>query len=396
MSVGREPIAPGPGAKPLTVLELAPPPGHGGAERALHETATALVRAGARVVIAAAESPSALRFRSTGARLATMDLDTRSPLRIRANARAVAALARAEGADLIHAASAAAAAAGLRAAEETGAAFVTTWREAEEPGMLSRPLFDALASGSPVIAVSDHAAETLRAMRGLGPDRLVTVPRGADMAIFAEEAVSAARAQRAAEALGLVEDPRPLILSPGRVAPGKGRRLLIRALARLKAARGPDFIALIVGEGDPAQARLIEAEIVAAGAGDVVRIAGPAADMPAALMLASVVAAPAAEPQFSARILIEAQAMGRPVVAADHGAAREAVRHGGSGWLVPPGDEAALAAALSAALDLDESGRAHMAMAGRALVRSRFTLAETLARTLAVYEAAVSGARSAA
>lgn len=382
--------------KPLTVLELAPPPGHGGPERALHEIAAALVRSGARVVIAAAETPSALRLRSTGASLVGLDLDTRSPLRVRSNARAVADLARAEGVDLIHARSAAAAAAGLRAVEETGAAFVTTWSEPEEAGMLARPLFDALAAGAPVIAPSGHVAELLRDTRGLGPERVVTIPRGADMAVFAEEAVSPMRALRMAEALGLAEDARPLILSPGRIAPGKGRRTLVRALARLKAERGPDFTALIVGEGEGAQARLIEAEIAAVGAGDVVRLAGPAGDMPAALMLSALVVAPATEPQLSARILLEAQAMGRPVIAADHGAAREAVRHGGSGWLVPPGDEAALAGALSAALDLDESGRAHMAMAGRALVRSRFRLEDTIARTLEVYEAAASGARSAA
>lgn len=382
-----------PAAKPLTVLELAPPPGHGGAERALHETAAALGRTGARVVIAAPEVAASLRLRATGARLVALDLDTRSPLRIRTIARTLAAIVRSEGVDLIHARSPAAAAAGARAAAETGAGFVTTWTGGDEDeGLLTRPLFDALASGRPVIATSDYAAETLCAQRGVAPERIVTIPRGADMAIFAQESVSPGRASRMAQLLNLVEDHRPLILSPGRIAPGTGRTGLIGALAVLKAARGPDFTCIFAGVKDAEYAAELEAEIAALGVGDVARLSGPVADMPAALMLAAVVATPASRPQLSTRLLIEAQAMGRPVVAADHGAAREVVRHNASGWLTPPGDTPALAAALGAALDLDESGRAHLGLAGRALVRSRFTLAATLAATLQVYEAAATRA----
>ena len=78
--------------------------------------------------------------------------------------------------------------------------------------------------------------------------------------------------------------------------------------------------------------------------------------------------------------------MGRPVIAPAHGAAAEVVEHGVSGWLTPPGDSAALAAALEAALDMDESQRAHLGLAGRARVRARFTLEAMLGRTLAIYE----------
>ena len=80
--------------------------------------------------------------------------------------------------------------------------------------------------------------------------------------------------------------------------------------------------------------------------------------------------------------------MGRPVIAAAHGAPADILRNGENGWLTTPGDDAALAAALAEALDLDESGLAHLGLAGRAQVRSRFTLDAMRNAVLDVYKAA--------
>ena len=58
------------------------------------------------------------------------------------------------------------------------------------------------------------------------------------------------------------------------------------------------------------------------------------------------------------RVAAEAQAMGRPVIASDHGGARETVRGGETGWLVRPGDAGQLAAALELALGMTPEERA--------------------------------------
>lgn len=80
--------------------------------------------------------------------------------------------------------------------------------------------------------------------------------------------------------------------------------------------------------------------------------------------------------------------MGRPVIATDHGGARETVVHGESGWLVPPKDAAALADALAHALALDPSERAAMGLAGRARIHAEYTVAAMQRATISVYERA--------
>jgi glycosyltransferase involved in cell wall biosynthesis len=110
--------------------------------------------------------------------------------------------------------------------------------------------------------------------------------------------------------------------------------------------------------------------------------------MAAALKLASVVVSTSTEPEAFGRAIIEAQAMGRPVVATDHGGVRETVAHGESGWLYPPGDIARLTVELDKALNLDPSQRAHIGMAARARIHSQYTVAAMQRATLDVYEQA--------
>jgi glycosyltransferase involved in cell wall biosynthesis len=78
--------------------------------------------------------------------------------------------------------------------------------------------------------------------------------------------------------------------------------------------------------------------------------------------------------------------MGRPVVATDHGGSRETVVPGETGWLVPPRDHAALAAAISGALSLGTAARVAFAARARAHVMAHFQSRFMCARTIGVYE----------
>ena len=109
-------------------------------------------------------------------------------------------------------------------------------------------------------------------------------------------------------------------------------------------------------------------------------------DMPAAYMLADVVVSTGGVRQGFSRTLVEAQAMGRPVVAEDGGGAAESVLPGVTGWLAPAGDPVALAAALQNALSLSTERRAEVARAAQEQVRGRYGLAQANRQLLQLYE----------
>ena len=183
------------------------------------------------------------------------------------------------------------------------------------------------------------------------PSRLETISPGINFDRFDPAIVRADRVIRLAGELR-VPDGSHLILCPARFDEDRGQKILIEAMKRL--GRDDVFCLLLGSSGEPDAVR----------EGARTRGSRPAElhgrmqigpyvdDMPAAYMLADVVVATGGARQGFSRALVEAQAMGRPVVAEDGGGAAETVRAGVTGWLAPQGDAAALAEALHSALSL--------------------------------------------
>jgi len=179
-------------------------------------------------------------------------------------------------------------------------------------------------------------------------------------------------------------DGLPLIHMPGRLTRWKGQTVLLEALARLD---GLDYRCVMVGsdQGRAGYRRELEALIARHGLGGRVSIMDECSDMPAAYMLSDVVVSASTDPEGFGRTVGEAQAMGRPVVASDHGGAREQIVAERTGFLFPNRDAAALAAGLRKALTLAPEARARLHDEAIARVRSEFTKDLMCARTLGLY-----------
>jgi glycosyltransferase involved in cell wall biosynthesis len=346
--------------RPLTVLQIVPRMEIGGVERGTLEITEAITREGGRAIIATAGGKLLPRVTKAGGEVIAINADTKNPLNLWQNARLLARLIKDLQIDIVHARSRAPAWSAYWAARRTGAHFITTYHGTYNEDLPFKRRYNAvMAKGRPVIAVSDFIRRLIIERHHLPPDRIVTIPRGADINVFTEEAVGNERAVK----------------------------LLIDAADRLRAMRGNDFLILLVGEErGGAFEDVLRKRIDKLGVGDVVHLAGYCTDMAAAYKLASVVVSASVEPEAFGRAVVEAQSMGRPVIATDHGGARETVSHGSTGWLYPPGDIARLTIELNKALNLDPSERAHMGMAARARVHSRYTVAAMQRATLDVYE----------
>jgi glycosyltransferase involved in cell wall biosynthesis len=181
-----------------------------------------------------------------------------------------------------------------------------------------------------------------------------------------------------------VPDGYAVILMPGRLTRWKGGLDLIEAVARLGRR---DICCLLVGaEQNRGFRKELEAAIERLGVGGQFRIIEDCADITVAYALADVVVSASTDPEGFGRTIVEAQAMGRPVIATDHGGARETVIPGSTGWLVPPGDKTALARAINEALSLDSGARDALAHRSRAHIATDFTCEQMCARTIEIYE----------
>jgi glycosyltransferase involved in cell wall biosynthesis len=379
-----------------TILQIIPRLDTGGAELSTIEITEALVAAGARALVATEGGRMADRITAAGGEIVTMAAGTKNPVRLLANARLLARLARGEGVDLLHARSRAPAWSALIAARRTGLPFVTTYHGAyAEKGRLKRLYNSVMARADRVIANSRYTADLVRTRYGTPEDRIRVIHRGVDMARFDPAAVGPDRVRRLREAWGLGPET-PIVLQAARLTGWKGQRILIAAAARL-AAGGRLGAAHVVLAGDDqgrtGYAATLRAEAERQGLAERVHLVGHVDDVPAAFATAHVAVVASTEPEAFGRAAAEAQAMGAPVIATDIGAPPETVLAIGrvaadaaTGWLVPPDDAAALAEALADALSLDPDRRRAMGAVARAHVAGRFTVGAMQQATLAVYD----------
>ena len=375
---------PAPPAGTPSVLQVLPALETGGVERGTVDIARALVEAGGRAVVASAGGVMVHEIERAGARHVVLPLDAKGPLAIRANIERLRALIEAEGVDLVHARSRAPAWSALYAARRTGTPLVTTFHGTYSFGNPLKRLYNAVMTrGDRVIAISEFIAGHIRANYPIDEARLRIVPRGIDFALFDPARVSAQRLVVLSRRWRL-GDEMQVVMLPGRLTRWKGHRVLIDALAELGRH---DLRCLLVGsdQGRAGYRRELEEQARRRGVDDVVQIVDDCRDMPAPYMLADAAASAPLDPGAFARVAGEAPALRRPTDPAHHGGARETVAAGETGWLVPPGDARALAAALEHALALDRTAREQLAERAIARARARFSREAMCARTLAIY-----------
>jgi glycosyltransferase involved in cell wall biosynthesis len=190
----------------------------------------------------------------------------------------------------------------------------------------------------------------------------------------------------------------PLLVSVGNLYPVKGHQHLIDAMA-LVADRHPTLHAAIAGRGELAEPLMARAR--AHGLEDRLHLLGLRSDVAAILAAADVFVLPSLSEGLPLALL-EAMFAGRPIVASDVGEIAATLDRGRAGVLVPPGDSAALAAALDRILTDPDRARA-LGAAARDRAAARYDVAQMVRHYRSMYDqlldpplsAAVLAARSA-
>ena len=373
------------------VLQVLPALGEGGVERDTLDLARYLAEHGWTPLVVSSGGPGEKELRNLGIATFRLPLHSKNPLIMQANVRRLQKLVQEQNVQLIHARSRAPAWSAYYAARRCGIPFVTTFHGVYRGSQrfFKRRYNGIMARGDRVIAISEHVAHHVRERYGVPLDRLRVIHCGIDVEAFTADQIAPDRVTELARRWQVAGGSKVVML-PGRVTRIKGHLLLLQAIEQM--ARR-NFTCLIVGNLDrkSSYVREIERQLGARGLAKIVRLVGGCRDMPAALALADVVVLPAIGPEGFGRVSVEAQALGKPVVASDIGGLGETLMPAATGWLVPPDRADELARALELALALPDDVRARLATRARRFVLRRFTAERMATRTLAVYRELLDG-----
>ncbi|GKS58652.1 glycosyl transferase group 1 [Nitrospira sp.] len=215
----------------------------------------------------------------------------------------------------------------------------------------------------------------------VSPNRLLCIYNGIDLDAYAPAVPHSADAVR--RQLGVPLNV-PMAMSIGRMTSEKGQGYLLEVAQRLAAAM-PDLYWVLVGDGK--ERAVLETRCKEMGLDDRVRFPGWLTDIPAALAACDLFVLPSVSEGFG-RVLVEAMAMRKAVVASRTGGVPEVVVPGETGILVPPANPDALARAVGALIANPQLAE-YFGQNGRLRVEDRFTLSHHVQAVSGVYDALV-------
>ena len=332
---------------------------------------------------------------AAGVEFVPLDVSSNNPIIMLRNAYVLTRLARERRCTAIHAFGRAAAWSALIAARLCGIRFVTSWHKGfREQNLFKRLYNGVMARGDRVIASSEQIAQLINDRYGTPWNKITVMPCSIDLERFNPEIVARDRMEAMRNTWGVKRDTKVILVS-GRILRRKGHHVVVKAVKRLKEMGLKDFLCVFIGE-DRGRSRYtgeLWDLVLTTGTMDVIRMASPVPDMPAAYAAASVVVSAAVQPEGVQRAILEAQAMARPIIVSDLGAGPDVVLTAPAvpesriaGFRFQAGDDAALAAALLRLFSMPEPNRATIGRRGRDWVLAHFNPDIVAEQTLRLYD----------
>lgn len=376
--------------KQPVIMQVIPELGPGGAEQGCIDVAAEIIKNGGQAIVVSNGGDRVHELARIGAIHVDLPVHSKNPFVIWQNVGRLKKVIDEYGVNIVHARSRAPAWSAYFACKNSQAHYMSTCHAPYNiNGSLKRFYNSSIAKGERVIAISHHVSNYLQENYHISPSNIRLIHRGIVLERFHPTAVTAERMITLSNEWR-IPDGSNIVLLPGRVTRWKGHHVLIEAMARLQRK---DLFCVIIGsdQGRNEYRKELEETIQEKGLEGRVRIVDHCGDMPAAYMLSSVVVSASTDPEGFGRIPVEAQAMGRPIIATNHGGAQETVLHGQTGWLIPHSDSAALAEAIEQAMALKPNQRAMLATRAMSHVAEHFTKELMTHKTMDVYAELLQG-----
>lgn len=367
------------------ILQVLPALHGGGVERGTIDISHALANAhyDSFVVSSGGKMVEQLHPRTTHIQLS---VESKNPFRIFCNAFLLAKLIQTYGIDIIHARSRAPAWSAYIAARMTGRPFLTTFHSTYKTTPYPKRWYNAIMQkGEAVIVASHFIYDHVQHYYHTNPERIHLIPRGVDLEQFNPKAISE-RAIKTIQNTHTIPHTTPLILVPGRITHRKGFHIAIEALQRIQHL---PWHTIFLGDPkkDSSYFQHLNTLIQQYRLQKRVSFIPYTQHIATYLAMADIVAIPSIIPEAFGRTCVESQAMGKPPIATNIGGHCDTVRHGETGWLIPPEKPDLLAEAITHQLHISSEQKHSMAISSREHVMKKFSLEQMCGKTLSLYDA---------
>jgi glycosyltransferase involved in cell wall biosynthesis len=368
-----------------TVLQVVPSLVTGGVERGTVDIAKTLVDNNFNSIVSSSGGPLVQQILAAGGKHIKLRVATKHPFMIWRNSRALENIIREFNVDIIHARSRAPGWSSYIASKNTNARFITTFHGIYNFSTKLKKYYNSVMTrGERVIAVSHFVKNHLIENYGTNEEDIRVIHRGVDHNYFSINNLTSDRREKFKEKYHIPSNV-PILLLPARMTSWKGHMVLVDALNLL---HNEEFYCIMAGDlsKHPNFTHRLQNKILECKLQSKIQIFGPEADMMGLYGVSDIVLSTSIEPEAFGRVVVEAQAMEKLVIATNIGGAAETIVDGISGYHTIPNDPTDLADKIRYALSiLGSSAAQKITTEARHSAMNKFSLDSMLAQTLSVY-----------
>ena len=368
------------------ILQVIPTLNISGAEQGCFDVANYLTKNGFTSNVITSSGYRIDQLEKNGSIVSKIPVHSKNPVTIIFNIFRILKIVKKNNINIIHARSRAPAWSCYFVAKIARIKFITTFHGTYNFNNKIKKFYNSIMLRSDyVIAISEFIYNEIKTKYAYSKKNISVISRGIDIKYLDPSKIDYKKVNNFLKDLNLENNSIKLVL-PGRVSGWKGHKIAIEAMTYLRDKSSKDFVLLLVGPTDNLKLKnnLLQ-KINELKLENIVKFIGPSKEMDLVYSTADIVLSCSTDPEAFGRIPVEAQAMGKVIIASNHGGHRETIINGLSGFLYPPLNPIELAnsiiKAISNEIYLDEQYK----IKRRQIILDNFTDLNMCQKTLEVY-----------
>ena len=368
------------------ILQVIPTLNISGAEQGCFDVANYLTKNGFTSNVVTSSGYRIDQLKKNGSIVNKIPVHSKNPVTIIFNIFRILKIVEKNNINIIHARSRAPAWSCYFVAKIARIKFITTFHGTYNFNNKIKKFYNSIMLRSDyVIAISEFIYNEIKTKYAYSKKNISVISRGIDIKYLDPSKIDYKKVNNFLKDLNLENNSIKLVL-PGRVSGWKGHKIAIEAMTYLRDKSNKDFVLLLVGPTDNLKLKnnLLQ-KINKLKLENIVKFIGPSKEMDLVYSTADIVLSCSTDPEAFGRIPVEAQAMGKVIIASNHGGHRETIINGLSGFLYPPLNPIELAnsiiKAISNEIYLDEQYK----IKRRQIILDNFTDLNMCQKTLEVY-----------
>ena len=376
----------------IKVLQVIPKLGYGGAETGCYDIAHYLTEKNCSSFIVTSGGKLLKFVKKNKVKIFRLPVHSKNPFVIILNTIALSLLILINNINIVHARSRAPAWACYLACLITRRHFITTFHGTYNYKSYLKKFYNSVMLRSKLTIagsnfIFNHITENYNNFLHR-KKKLRVIYRGINLDYYNQKNISILKLERLKKEWEISPNKFTILL-PGRLTSWKGQEKLIESLNILVEDYNiTNFQAIVLGsdQGRKVYKKKLINLVQRYRLGQKVKFIEHCTEMPVAYALADVVISTSIEPEAFGRVSVEAQAMGKPIIASNLGGSKETILDGKSGFLYKHDDPRELAKSLNAVIELDQDHLNSIGNEGRKNVIKKFDVELMCDSTLREYK----------